>query len=67
MFNWANGYKTVAGIVSGIAAFVVVVADALKDGFAIGDIKVILAGASALLIAIGLGSKAQRLLDALKK
>ena len=67
MFNWANGYKTVSGIAAGIAAFSLVVTKSLSDGFQFTDVEVILAGVSALLIAIGLGSKAERILAALKK
>ena len=67
MFNWANGYKSIIGIVAGIAAFSLVITKALSDGFQFADVEVILAGLSALLIAIGLGGKAERILSALKK
>lgn len=67
MFNFLNGYKTVLGVIAGIAAFVLVITKALSDGFQFADVEVILAGLSALLVAIGLGSKAERILSALKK
>lgn len=67
MLNWANGYKTVAGIVSAVATFLLVVINALNDGFQPADFQVILGGVSALLIAVGLASKAERILNFLKK
>jgi len=52
---------------AGVGAFITVVANALADGFQLGDIQVILGGFSALMIAIGLGDKAQRILNQLGK
>ena len=67
MLNWANGYKTIAGIVAGVATFLLVVINALNDGFQQADFQVILGGVSALLVTIGLASKAERILSFLKK
>lgn len=67
MVNWANGYKTIAGIVGAVATFVLVVINALNDGFQPVDFQVILGGISVLLVAIGLASKAERILNFLKK
>lgn len=67
MLNWANGYKTIAGIVGGIATFVLVVINALSDGFQPADFTVILGGLSVLLGVVGLASKAERILSFLKK
>lgn len=65
--NWFNGKKTVLGILSGTATFVLVVTSALQDGFQFTDVEVILGGFSALMIAIGLGHKAEKIIEALKK
>lgn len=65
--GWFDGKKTVIGILSGIATFILVVTQTLQDGFQFADLEVILGGFSALMIAIGLGHKAEKLLTTLKK
>ena len=67
MFNWLSGYKTIIGIIGAIATFVLVITNVLSDGFQFTDFEVIIGGFSALMIAIGLGHKASKILDALKK
>lgn len=64
---WFDGKKTLIGVISGVAAFVLVVTGTLQDGFQIVDLKIILEGFGALMIAIGLGHKAEKILDAIKK
>lgn len=67
MLDWLNGYKTIIGTVGAVATFVLVVTNSLQDGFQFADVEVILAGFSALMIAIGLGHKAAKIEDLLKK
>lgn len=65
--NWLDGKKTLIGIISGIATFILVITGALQDGFQVSDLQVILGGFSALMVAIGLGHKADKVMTALKK
>jgi len=65
--NWFDGKKTVIGILGAVATFVLVVTNSLQDGFQFADVNVILGGFSALMIAIGLGHKAEKILNVLKK
>lgn len=65
--SWFDGKKTLIGIIGGVATFVLLVTNALQDGFQYADIQIILGGFSALLIAIGLGHKAEKILEAVKK
>ena len=64
---WFDGKKTLIGVISGIAAFILVVTNTLNDGFQMSDLQVILEGFGALMIAIGLGHKAEKILGAIKK
>lgn len=57
-----NGKKTIIGIISGVATFVLVVTGVLENGFQIADLEVIFGGFSALMVAIGLGHKLEKLL-----
>ena len=40
----ANGYKTIIGIVSAVATFVLVLTSVLQDGFQFADVEVVLGG-----------------------
>lgn len=62
-----DGKKTAIGIVAAIATFVLVVTNALGDGFQIADLNIILGGFSALMVAIGLKHKAEKIETAIKK
>lgn len=64
---WFDGKKTIIGIVGAVATFVLVVTNTLQDGFQFADIHTILGGFSVLMIAIGLGHKAEKILEAVKK
>lgn len=65
--DWVGNGKTLLGLLGGIATFVLVLTNALKDGFQLADVELIIGGFSALMIAIGLGHKAEKILTALKK
>ena len=65
--NWIGNGKTLLGFIGGIATFVLVVVNTLQDGFQFSDVEVIIAGFSALMIVLGLGHKAEKILEALKK
>ena len=71
IFGWIdqmlNGKKTVIGVIGAVATFVLVVTQSLADGFQSGDLNIIIGGFSALMIAIGLGHKAEKIETALKK
>lgn len=67
LFGFLDGYKTVIGIIGSIAAFVVLVCNQLGDGFQFTDVQTILTGFSALMVAIGLGHKAAKIEELLKK
>lgn len=71
MFTWINnflnGKKTIIGIVSGVGAFLTLLATTLGDGFQAADLQILLTGFSALMVAVGLGHKASKILDFLKK
>jgi len=62
-----DGFKTTIGIIGGVATFVLVVVNVLQDGLQTDDVQVIMAGFSVLMIAIGLGHKAKKIEDAIKK
>ena len=65
--DWVGNGKTLLGFLGGIATFVLVVVNALQDGFQFGDVEIIVAGFSALMVILGLGHKAEKILGALKK
>lgn len=65
--KWLNGKKTILGIFAGIVAFLSTLSEVLSDGIQVADLNVIMAGVSALLVAIGLGHKAQKIEETLKK
>ena len=65
--KFLNGKKTALGTISGIATFVLVVTQVLADGFQFADLNIIMGGFSALMIAIGLGHKAKKVEDLIKK
>jgi len=65
--GWFDGKKSIIGILSGIATFVLVVTQALQDGFQFSDVEVILGGFAVLMTAIGLAHKAEKIMTALKK
>ena len=65
--NWVGNGKTLLGFLGGIATFVLVIVKALQDGFQFADVEVIIAGFSALVIVLGLGHKAEKIITALKK
>lgn len=71
LFAWINkffdGKKTTIGKIGAVATFIVVLTNALADGFQSADIQIVLAAFSAMMLAIGLGHKAEKILDALKK
>ena len=71
LFGWIDklldGKKTLLGIIAGIATFVLLVTNTLTDGFQMADLQTILGGFSALMVAIGLGHKAEKIETALKK
>lgn len=67
MFNFGNGAKTIIGIIGAVATFIVVVTGKLSDGFQLADIEVILGAFSALMLAVGLGHKAIKIENLLKK
>lgn len=67
LFGFLNGYKTVIGLIGAVAAFVVLVCNALIDGFQFSDVQTILTGFSAMMVAIGLGHKAAKIESILKK
>lgn len=53
IFNFLKGYKSIIGCIGAVATFVVVVCTAISDGFQLADATVIMAGFSALMLAIG--------------
>jgi hypothetical protein len=61
-----NG-KTLLGWLGGIATFTLIIVKCLQDGFQFGDLEIIIGGFSALLVTLGLGHKAERILEGLKK
>lgn len=65
--EWLGGGKTLLAFIGGVATFALVVVNALSDGFQFPDLQVIGAGLAALLAVLGLGHKAERILEALKK
>ena len=67
LFGWLSGYKTIIGIVSGIATFILLVCNSLADGLQSSDFEVIIGGFSVLMVAIGLGHKALKIETLLKK
>lgn len=67
MFNFGNGAKTIIGIIGAVATFIVVVTGKLSDGFQLADVEVILGAFSALMLAVGLGHKAIKIENILKK
>lgn len=62
-----DGWKTTIGLIGAVATFVLLVTNQLSDGFQKEDIQNIMAGFSALMIAVGLGHKAAKIETALKK
>lgn len=67
IFGFLSGYKTLIGLVGAVASFVLLVCNQLVDGFQFADVEIILAGFSALMVALGLGHKAIKIENALKK
>ena len=65
--EWLGSGKTLLGFLGAFATLILVVVNTLNDGFQWGDIQTIGAGISALLVTIGLGHKAEKILTALKK
>ena len=65
--TWLGKGKTLLGVIGAIATFVLVVVNSLQNGFQFDDIQTIIGGASVLMIAIGLGHKAEKILSALGK
>lgn len=61
ILGFLKGYKSVIGCVGAIATFIVVVCTALADGFQMGDTTVILAGFSAMMLALGWTGKLQNM------
>lgn len=53
ILNILKGKKSVIGCIGAIATFVVVVTNQLTDGFQVADIQIILAGFTAMMLAIG--------------
>lgn len=67
LLNLLKGKKSVIGCIGAIATFVVVFCNQLGDGFQFSDVQTILAGFSALMLALGLTGKAVDIQNALKK
>lgn len=67
MFGWINGLKTILGMIAAVATFILLVCNKLGDGFQYADVDIILAGFSAMMLALGLGHKAIKIEDSLKK
>lgn len=71
MFTWISkildGYKTKIAMVSAVAAFVLFVSNTLLDGFQPSDLDGIVAAFSAMTAVLGIGHKAAKIEDALKK
>ena len=71
LFTWINkffdGKKTIIGKIGATAAFITLVANQLSDGFQMADYEPILIGFSALMLAIGLGHKVEKIEALLKK
>ena len=67
ILNILKGKKSVIGCIGAIAAFIVLIANKLGDGFQFSDVEAILAGFSALMLAIGLTGKAIDIQNSLKK
>lgn len=53
LFGFLKGYKSIIGCVGSVATFVALVCTRLSDGFQLQDIEVIMAGFSALMLALG--------------
>lgn len=62
-----DGKKTVLGLIGATATLVLVIVDALKDGLSSGDVQVLVGAVSAWLVAVGLGHKASKIENLLKK
>lgn len=67
LFGWLDGSKTVIGMIAAVATFVLLVCNQLGDGFQFTDVEPVLAGFSALMLALGLGHKAIKIETTLKK
>lgn len=67
ILNFLKGYKSIIGCIGAVAAFIVLVCNQLGDGFQFSDVEAILAGFSALMLALGLTAKAAAIENALKK
>lgn len=59
--EFLNGKKTLIGIIGGVATFILVVVNALSNGFQPDDMQVISGGFSALMIAIGITHKVEKI------
>ena len=67
ILNFWKGSKSVIGVIGAIAAFVVLITTQLSDGFQVTDIQAILAGFSAMMLAIGWTGKLANLENESKK
>lgn len=67
MFDFLKGYKSIIGTVGAIATFILLTCNQLADGFQFADVEVIMAGFSAMMLAIGLTGKAIAIENSLKK
>ena len=65
--DFLKGYKSIIGAIGAVATFVALTAQALADGFQMGDITVIMGGFSAMMLAIGLTGKAIDIQNSIKK
>lgn len=53
LLGFLKGYKSIIGCIGAVAAFIVLVCNQLGDGFQFQDVETILAGFSAMMLAIG--------------
>jgi len=67
MFGFLKGYRSIIGCIGAVASFIALVATQLIDGFQLTDVQVILAGFSALALAIGWTGKLTNLEETVKK
>ena len=61
ILGFLKGYKSIIGCVGAVATFIVVICTALADGFQLADATVVMAGFSAMMLAIGWTGKLQNL------
>jgi hypothetical protein len=53
ILNLGKGSRSIIGLVGAVATFIVLVCNQLGDGFQVSDLQSLLAGFSALMLAIG--------------